>query len=292
MIDSEAPKNTRALFVDANDPNYDDVAETYGDDFINSVGSEIVAILTPQSGTHALDVGAGRGAVTRALVANRIETWAIDLSPRMIDQIQTIIPPSRCLVGDCGDLPFSNESFDSVTAGYVLTVAPDRTQEMLAEWHRVLKSGGRLAVSEPGPIHADWLWLHELAASFFKRPGPLEHNRQLKSERENILHAATQLGFTRRSEAMYRNPIRFDQIEAAFQYLSVSGLESGWKQLSDSESHQFRTRVRAGLCEMFESKNMIVVDRCAALLLFEKRGSARIRDGIRHIESKAEHLDG
>ena len=51
------------------------------------------------------------------------------------------------VAADAAQLPFSGESFDGVLAECVLSTLTDRAQA-LGEWVRVLKPGGRLALSD------------------------------------------------------------------------------------------------------------------------------------------------
>lgn len=52
------------------------------------------------------------------------------------------------LQADCSDLPFEDNSVDEIYAGHMLEHF-DMTENVLEEWHRVLKPGGRITICIP-----------------------------------------------------------------------------------------------------------------------------------------------
>ena len=135
------------------------------------VAARLVDLAAPAKNEQVLDVGTGTGLVAH-LVAPRVKpglVFGIDLSENMLSIArarQGDGPKARVLpaLGDRGDnrprknpnvqflgmaaehLVFRPETFDLVTMGQALAYLADPTQA-LAEAHRVLRPGGRLAMS-------------------------------------------------------------------------------------------------------------------------------------------------
>lgn len=90
-----------------------------------------------------LDVGCGTGALMRPLYDRRLAVIGLDASPTQLDDA-----PHPRVLGDARLLPFSDESFNSVAALYMLYHLPE-PQEVIAECYRVLKKGGLFAACAP-----------------------------------------------------------------------------------------------------------------------------------------------
>ncbi len=94
-----------------------------------------------------LDVGCGTGALSKAieLLANPQKIASIDPSESYIKEAkQRISMNGDFRIGDVGNLPFDNNSFDMVVSGLALNFFPDITNA-LYEMKRVLKSNGVVA---------------------------------------------------------------------------------------------------------------------------------------------------
>jgi len=113
------------------------------------VAARLVDLAAPVQNEHVLDVGTGTGLVAH-LVAPKVSPGAvlgIDLSDRMLAIARTNQHKNVQFVGMAAEhLVFRPETFDLVTMGEALTYFADPAAA-LAEAHRVLKAGGRLAVS-------------------------------------------------------------------------------------------------------------------------------------------------
>jgi ubiquinone/menaquinone biosynthesis C-methylase UbiE len=113
------------------------------------VAARLVDVAAPQKGEHVLDVGTGTGLVAH-LVAPRVSPGSvigIDLSEQMLSIARTKKSKNTQFLGMAAErLVFKPETFDLVTMGDALAYLGDPT-DALAEAHRVLKMGGRLAVS-------------------------------------------------------------------------------------------------------------------------------------------------
>src|SRR5205823_2091729 len=113
------------------------------------VAGRLVDLAAPAKDEHVLDVGTGTGLVAH-LVAPRVSpglVMGIDLSENMLSIARMRKSKNAQFVGMAAEhLVFRPASFDLVTMGQALAYFADPTTA-LAEANRVLRPGGRLAVS-------------------------------------------------------------------------------------------------------------------------------------------------
>ncbi len=116
--------------------------------------NELTARLDPGPCVTALDVACGTGVLARSLwdrVRPTGSVTAVDLSASMLEVARTVSPGVDFRQGDADALDFPDESFDIVGSQFGLMFFPD-PQRALSEMWRVLRPGGRLAVSVWGSI--------------------------------------------------------------------------------------------------------------------------------------------
>ena len=113
-----------------------------------------LAMLRVGPGLQILDVGCGTGDDAReiaALLGPKGKVTGVDVSPTMIAEARKRSLPNSLPVefteGSALDLPFAGESFDRVRTDRVLVHLREPAQA-LAEMVRVVRSGGRVVVSE------------------------------------------------------------------------------------------------------------------------------------------------
>ncbi len=132
-------------FFDRIAPSYDSWAGGQHE----RVAARLVDVAAPQKGEQVLDVGTGTGLVAH-LVAPRVSPGSvigIDLSDNMLALARSKKSKNVQFLGMAAErLIFKPETFDLVTMGDALAYVSDPT-DALAEAHRVLRPGGRLAVS-------------------------------------------------------------------------------------------------------------------------------------------------
>jgi arsenite methyltransferase len=104
---------------------------------------ELIALAGFRPGCLVADVGCGLGASTRLLNERGVRAVGVDAD------FETCRDggPWPLIAADAARLPFADGKLDGVLAECVLSVMPDRSAA-LAEWARVLKCGGRLALSD------------------------------------------------------------------------------------------------------------------------------------------------
>lgn len=106
-----------------------------------------------QAGAIVLDVGCGTGATARAAaeqVGPSGRVLAIDTNPGMLDVARSLSPVPGAVIewreGRACELPLADASVDVVLCAQTLQFLND-PRRALSDMHRVLKPGGRLAVS-------------------------------------------------------------------------------------------------------------------------------------------------
>jgi arsenite methyltransferase len=106
-------------------------------------------------GERVLDVGCGGGLdafVAAAWVGPGGEVVGVDMTPEMVERAREAaakVPQARVrfVLTDAERMPFADDSFDAALSNGCLNLSP-RKVELLAEVHRVLRPGGRLALCD------------------------------------------------------------------------------------------------------------------------------------------------
>jgi SAM-dependent methyltransferase len=105
--------------------------------------------------TRLLDIGTGPGVVAGAAAARGAVVTAVDAEPSMAEAAARNVPGLDVRVAVLPDLPLPDGEFDAVTGNFVIHTTGDPAA-VLAELRRVLRPGGRLAlttwVDPPPPV--------------------------------------------------------------------------------------------------------------------------------------------
>ena len=100
--------------------------------------------LLPAGARRILDLGAGTGKLTRALLHRGLEVTAVDPSAGMLAELRRVLPGVPALTGSAEAIPLPDHSVDAVVVGQAWHwVDPDRAVPEVA---RVLTPGGRLGL--------------------------------------------------------------------------------------------------------------------------------------------------
>ena len=111
-----------------------------------------------EAGARVLDVGAGTGKLTRGLVALGFEAVAVEPGAPMLAQLRDAVPEAEAYEASAESIPLPDSSVDAGFAGQAFHwFDPERA---LPELHRVLRSGGGLALlwnwwDERDPLQAE-----------------------------------------------------------------------------------------------------------------------------------------
>jgi SAM-dependent methyltransferase len=95
-------------------------------------------------GRIVVDVAAGTGKLTRLLVPSGVRVVAVEPLAEMREQLVRAVPGVEALEGTAEALPLEDDFADAVTAAAAFHWF--RRDEALAEFARVLRPGGRLAI--------------------------------------------------------------------------------------------------------------------------------------------------
>lgn len=245
---------------------FDYLADRY--DEIYSVfaefGRQLVDYACPTPGTRLLDVGAGRGAVTKPALTRGCIITAIDAAPRMVALLTSEMPQITVCKMDAHQLEFPDASFDMVTAGMVVDILHDPVAT-IRQIHRVLVPGGIFALSVSGLVHDRWQWLINLSAEFEQLSTP---NVVTPAQHENIITLLTDVGFielthkhTQVTQPVSDPPTLWDQLKS-------EGLTEWLRLLPAERAIEFRNRVFDQAAHMHTNGGII---RCPTAILYRAR---------------------
>lgn len=97
---------------------------------------------------EALDIGCGNGEQTALLIRNTSIQTAVDISSEHVQLTKQLLPTIQVVEASAENLPFPDHSFDLITCFEVLEHVKDHNVA-LREMKRVLKDGGRIAITVP-----------------------------------------------------------------------------------------------------------------------------------------------
>ena len=104
----------------------------------------IVEELELRVGRTVLDLGAGTGKLTRALVPTGAHVIAVEPGERMLAELRRVLPDVETHHGGAEAIPLPDASVDAITVGQAFHWF--RHEEALPELHRVLRPGGAIAL--------------------------------------------------------------------------------------------------------------------------------------------------
>lgn len=169
-----ATRQTVAAVFDRTAATYDQV----GPRFFSHFGRRLVEEARLGRGKAVLDIATGRGATlffAREAVGASGHVIGIDLAPAMVAMTQADarvrdIANITLVQMDAAILAFGDATFDAVLCGFGIFFLPDPLAA-LAEWRRVLKPGGHLALSTwVSPFGPEFHWFEPLQRTILQPP--------------------------------------------------------------------------------------------------------------------------
>jgi ubiquinone/menaquinone biosynthesis C-methylase UbiE len=158
------------------------------DPFNRAIWQIVVTMRPAGPGDQVLDVGCGTGTALVAYQRAGYVASGIDLSAAMLARARARLSDSADLrIGDATDLPYEDDSFDLVTAAFVIHELPAPVRaDVLAEMVRVTRSGGRTMVIDHGapPFRGLKGMLGGASSTLFEFIAGREHFRNFRRYRE------------------------------------------------------------------------------------------------------------
>lgn len=105
----------------------------------------LVEALGLEGGGTVIDLGAGTGKLTASLAEAGCRVVAVEPAPRMLDLLRERVPAAEAVAGTAEAIPLPDGDADAVVVAQAFHWF--RHAKALAEIHRVLKPGGRLALT-------------------------------------------------------------------------------------------------------------------------------------------------
>jgi SAM-dependent methyltransferase len=203
-------------------------------------GRRLVAVADIRPGHRVLDVASGRGAVlfpAAEQVGNLGEIVGIDLADEMAratneDAARRGVK-ARVQVMDAERLDFSDAAFDRVLCGFGVMFFPDQAGA-LREFRRVLKPGGRLAVSTWRVTQAS-----EVEAVLREHGGPTKHPGWI-TEPEELNQLLTSVGCTGVRVDADAHTFRYADVDQYWQQARGTGLRSALDALDAVQAERAR----------------------------------------------------
>jgi SAM-dependent methyltransferase len=158
---------------------YDDAAVTYARLFRDSLRDSpldrgmlaVFAEVVAASGDgRVADLGCGPGHVTAHLDGLGLAAFGVDASPAMIESARQAYPGLRFEVGSMAVLDIADGALGGVLSRWsVIHTPPPELPALLAEFHRVLASGGHLLIAfsaTDGPSDLTQVFDHAVAPAY------------------------------------------------------------------------------------------------------------------------------
>jgi SAM-dependent methyltransferase len=156
--------------------------------------AEVLEALHLGAGSRLLDLACGSGYAARMAAAHGAQVTGIDLTSELLEIAVQRLPKGQFVRGGIDALPFSDASFDAVTAFNALQFADDPAVAA-REAHRVLGPGGRLAVAGfAEPERNESTALH-LALEPLRAARPGRHAPYALSSAAGLIEVICEAGF-------------------------------------------------------------------------------------------------
>jgi SAM-dependent methyltransferase len=141
--------NDPEAFSEFENTGWDEISAAYELQFGPLTGQSISTVMEAaqvESGTRFLDVCTGPGMLAEEAEKIGADVSGLDFSEEALTIARRNVPGATFHQGDAQDLPFDENSFDSVVCGFGIIHVPD-PQKVLREMYRVLRPGGKIALS-------------------------------------------------------------------------------------------------------------------------------------------------
>ncbi len=223
---------------------FDSVAADYDNTdvaFFGPIAQHLVDAVAPQPGEHAADLGCGSGVVTTRLataVGTTGSVVALDNSPAMVARTAALLsdqPQVTVIRGDATDPDLPEGGFDLVTASLVIFFLPD-PWAAIARWLRLVRPGGRVALTTFGASAPEWQQSEALLRPFMpgfdpRMVGP-DGPFASDGNAEKFISGA---GADRVTTTSLRVPVVFDDIDHWVRWSRSVGQRAAWDRMPEEQ---------------------------------------------------------
>lgn len=136
-----------------------------------------ISILLPRKNQNHLDVACGLGLLMKIMGRKDVKTTGIDISEVAVSKAKELNPSSDIVLGNAENLPFEDQSFDSISCIGSIERMIDRKKALL-EQHRVGKNNAKYIYMVRNSNH--WLW------KYFQKPLGL-YNKEGHQDAKNFI---------------------------------------------------------------------------------------------------------
>ena len=190
---------------------------------LNPVYTAVLDLVHAQPGVEILEVGCGGGTALKLAAERGARVAAIEAAEAFVEISRGRVPDADVRVGDLQFLPFEDESFDVVMGFNAFQYAAD-AHAALAEALRVLRPGGRIAMTVWGPLEECDIASHLIALRPLLPPPPPDAPGPFALSQPGALRALVQeAGFDVEIVADAAGPFVYPDQEVALRALMSSG---------------------------------------------------------------------
>lgn len=222
---------------------FDRASPAYGEDenrFFGHFGKRLVDFAKIDSGTRILDVATGKGAVlipAAQIVGSSGKIVGVDLSQGMLNELanRVSLPWVELQQMDAEALDFPDQSFDVLFCSFAIFFFSN-IGKALSEFKRVLKPGGKLAMSIWGKRSPLNLWVIQRA----KELGAIRTLRTHTLETGEALHQILQSDFPSVRVVEEKLDFAYKTRESWWNSLWAHGSRGMLEQLSEENLAQLK----------------------------------------------------
>jgi len=117
---------------------------------LRAVAAEVVRRARLEPGERVLDIGSGTGISAASALGDGRSVMGVDGAEAMLEIARREVPDAVFEVMDFHNLAFEDGAWDVAISSHALLFADDPIAA-LREWRRVVRRGGRISLSVPGP---------------------------------------------------------------------------------------------------------------------------------------------
>lgn len=238
---------------------FDRLADRYDQvvPFFAGFAEQAVEVLDPPVGTRMLDIGAGRGAIAIAAASRGCVVTAVDAAPRMVDRLKATAPEIDARTMDAHSLELPDDAYDVAIGGFVIHLVSD-SAVVLSEARRVVRPGGTVVMTVPGPCDDGGRWngFHALSGEFESKatgPGRMGH-------RFDVAEAMRAAGLVDVRSENVEVHIPITDPQTCWDFHMSHGFASFVEAMSPADAAEFRDRVLAEFATM-HADGGIILDR-------------------------------